>query len=196
MRMRPLVRKLALTSHVTFSVGWLGAAAAYLALAVVGLTSDNGDLTRAIYLVLDVIGWFVIVPLCFGALISGLVQSLGTEWGLIRHYWILIKLVLTVAATIVLLVHMRTVSHVADVAASANPDFGSLQVQLLVHAGGGVLVLLSTTTLSIYKPFGRTRWGGAAGLDLSDRRNTLLVGGIGLLLLLVVLHLAGALPRH
>jgi hypothetical protein len=38
MAMTPRLRKFALTAHVTSSVGWLGAVAAFLALAVAGLT--------------------------------------------------------------------------------------------------------------------------------------------------------------
>ena len=54
------LRKLALTAHVTFSVGWLGAVVAYLALALAALTSPDAQEARASYLSLELIGWFVI----------------------------------------------------------------------------------------------------------------------------------------
>jgi hypothetical protein len=101
------VRKLALTTHVASSVGWLGAVAAFLALAIAGLTGQNEQLGRAAYLAMHMTTWFVIVPLSFAALLTGLVQSLGTNWGLFRHYWVMAKLVLTVLATIILLVHTQ-----------------------------------------------------------------------------------------
>jgi hypothetical protein len=69
------LRKLALTSHVTSSVGRLGAVAAYLALAVVGLASQDSEMARAAYRAMEVIGWGVIVPCNFAALLSGVVQS-------------------------------------------------------------------------------------------------------------------------
>ena len=93
------LRKLALTAHITFSVGWLGAVVAYLALAIVGLTSRDAQIVRAAYLSMELIGWFVIVPFSLAALLTGLVQSLGTQWGLFRHYWILVKFLLTTGAT-------------------------------------------------------------------------------------------------
>jgi hypothetical protein len=34
-------------------------------------------------------------------------------------------------------------------------SFAGLRMQLVVHAVGGLLVLLTTTTLSVYKPWGR-----------------------------------------
>src|SRR5207244_1496267 len=105
MTMTPRLRKLALTAHVTSSVGWLGAVAAFLALALAGLTSRDGQMVRAAYLALELTASFVIVPLGFASLLTGLVQALGTKWGLFRHYWILVKLLITILSTVVLLVH-------------------------------------------------------------------------------------------
>jgi len=50
MTMTPGLRKFALTAHVTSSVGWLGAVAGFLALAVAGLTNHDGQLVRGLYL--------------------------------------------------------------------------------------------------------------------------------------------------
>ena len=63
MTMTPRLRKFGLTAHVMFSVGWLGAVAAYLALAIAGLTSQDAQMVRAAYLAMKLIGWSVIVPL-------------------------------------------------------------------------------------------------------------------------------------
>src|SRR5215208_6576209 len=111
--MAPRLRKVALTAHVVSSVGWLGAAVAYLALAVAAATSDDAQMVRAAYLALEPTAWFAIVPLAFASLLTGLVQALGTPWGLFRHYWVLMKLLLTIVATSVLLLHMGTVSSLA-----------------------------------------------------------------------------------
>jgi hypothetical protein len=87
--MGPRLRKGALTAHVVCSVGWLGAVAVFLALAVAGLTSEDVGLVRGAYLTMDWAAWFVLVPLSFASLLTGVVQSLGTTWGLFRHYWTL-----------------------------------------------------------------------------------------------------------
>src|SRR6516164_4768308 len=100
-------RKLTLLAHIAFSVGWFGAVIPYIALTITGLVSTDAQTVRSAYLALDLIGWFVIVPLSIAALFSGIVQSLGTQWGLIRYWWIVAKLVLTVIAIIVLIEHMR-----------------------------------------------------------------------------------------
>jgi hypothetical protein len=146
-----------LTAHVTASAGWLGAVVAYLAPAVAGLDSEDAQTLRAAYSAMDLIGRFVVVPCSLAALLTGLIQSLGTDWGLFRHYWILAKFLLTIAAVVVLLLHMPTVSRVAEMTLS-NADPGALRIQLLVHAAGGSLVLLTATALSIYKPWGKIRY--------------------------------------
>lgn len=160
--MSPRLRKLALTAHVTASVGWLGAVAAYLALAVTGLSTSDEQLARAAYRSLEIIGRLVIVPSSLAALLTGLVQSLGTEWGFFRHYWIAAKFALTVVGTAILLGHMRAVSRMAEIAAQSSVfdgEFGMLRTQLVVHAAGGLLLLLAVVILSVYKPWGRTPYG-------------------------------------
>src|SRR5205807_5507006 len=63
MIMSPGLRKFALTVHVTSSIGWFGAVAAFLTLAVAGLTSQDVKYVRAAYLAMELTTWFVIIPL-------------------------------------------------------------------------------------------------------------------------------------
>ncbi len=209
MTMTLRLRKFALTAHVTFSVGWLGAVGVFLALAVAGLTSQDAQLVRATYLAMELTGWFVIVPLSLASLPTGLVMSLGTEWGLFRHYWVLTKFLITVLATILLLVHMQPVGHLARVVAEttlARGELAGLRVQLVADAGAALLALLVATALSVYKPRGMTRYGrrkqqalGVSGVvpGRGPITNTLrwvkVLGIIAviLVLLFVVLHLTG-----
>ncbi|KUL46988.1 DUF2269 family protein [Streptomyces regalis] len=182
------VRKLALTAHVVSSVGWLGSVAAFLVLALVGLNGEDPQRVRGACLAMEMTGWYVIVPLAFAALLTGLIQSLGTTWGLFRHYWVLAKLILTALATFLLLLHMRVADQVADAAARTDlsgSDLSGMRVQLVVDAAAAVVVLLATTALSIYKPRGITpygwrvqqahrtdRPGSRAGLDTEAQAHT------------------------
>lgn len=162
MTMRAGVRKFALTAHVISSVGWLGAVAAFLALAIAGLTSDDAQIVRAAYLAMNLTGWYVIVPLSFASLLTGLVQSLGTTWGLFRHWWVVVKFVITIVATALLLLHMQPTTFLADVAAKSAlsaTDHRGVRIQLVFDAGAALVALLVNTTLSIYKPRGLTRYG-------------------------------------
>ncbi|AIG80441.1 Putative membrane protein [Amycolatopsis japonica] len=160
--MTPRLRKLSLTVHIATSLGWLGAVAAFLALAIVGLAAEDVQAARAAYVATEMVSWLVIVPLSFAALLSGLVQSWGTAWGLLRHYWVTIKLLLTTLATIVLLVHTQVIDHVAETAAQPSlplEPLSGMRTQLVVDAGAAILILLATTALAVYKPRGLTRYG-------------------------------------
>ena len=162
MTMTPWVRKCALTAHVTFSVGWLGAVAGFLALAVTGLTNRDPQRMRSAYTAMEVTGWFVIVPLSFASLLTGLIQALGTPWGLFRHYWVLAKLLINILSTGLLLLHMQPVSRMAAVVAEttlSSTDHRRLRIQLVVDSGAALVALLVATTLSVYKPRGMTRYG-------------------------------------
>jgi hypothetical protein len=162
MIMAPGLRKLALTAHITSSVGLLGAIVCFMALAIAGLVSPNASMVRAAYLAMELTAWFVIVPLAFASLLAGIVQSLGTTWGLFRHYWVVVKLLLTAFATMILLLKMELVSYVAGVAADtalSSTDLHKARLELVIHASGGLLVLLMPIVLSVYKPRGMTRYG-------------------------------------
>ena len=164
-------------------------------------------------------------PFSLATLVAGLVESLGTQWGLFRHWWVLAKFLLTTGATIVLLLHMQAVTRMS-VAASEMilfaADLRALRIQLVVHAAGGLMVLLAATTLSVYKPWGLTAYGRRKqhewrkvsqtdllsypdsssapdqGFTTTTPRWVYVVGihAIGLALLFVVLHLTGVSLRH
>lgn len=158
MTVAPGLRKFLLTAHVVSSVGWIGAVFAYLALVFAALTSEDAQTVRAAFLAME-LTYFVLVPLAFVSLLTGVVQSLGTTWGLFRHYWVIFKLLLTVLAGVVLLANMQTVSSLADMAAATDgaglPDAAGQ----LLHAGIGLVVLLLAAILAVYKPRGMTRHG-------------------------------------
>lgn len=163
MTMTPNLRKFALSAHITLSVGWIGAVFAYLVLVAAAMTSQGAQTLRAAWIAMELVGWYLIVPLALASLLSGLVISLGTPWGLFRHYWVLISFVSTIVATVVLLQHMPTVSFFAGIAATTDSGNvselrGALRGELL-HAGVGVILLLAIQMLNVYKPQGMTAYG-------------------------------------
>lgn len=220
--MKPGLRKFSLFTHITLAVGWIGAVLAYLVLVAAALTSDDLHVLRAAWIAMDLIGWYLIVPLALASLLTGLVMSAVTPWGLFRHYWVLISLVLTIVATAVLLKHMPTVSTFARTAAELGTgDAGLLRGGLwgeLLHAGVGLLVLVAIEVLNVYKPRGLTAYGrrtapqvasaarfatdaGARLAGESTTRTPLWVQVIGLhafalAALFVIMHIAGGSRAH
>lgn len=158
-RMGPSARRALVAGHIVVSVGWIGAAAAYLAIAVAAAASRDAATVRAAWIAMDVVGWFALVPLAGLALATGLWLSLASSWGLFRHYWVVIALVLTVLSVAVLLLHMPAVSAGAAIARSGDDAAVVGLGGDVGHPAGGLLVLLTVAVLNVYKPRGLTRYG-------------------------------------
>lgn len=158
--MPPAVRKVALVGHVTSSVGWLGAVCAFLVLAVVALHTADTTTSRALYVTMELIGRWVLVPFAVASLLTGLLQALGTPWGLFRHWWVVVKLTLTVAASLVLVAYTGTLSALAQAARDPGGHPGVLpSASPVLHAAVALGVLLAAAALSVFKPKGLTRYG-------------------------------------
>lgn len=159
MAMKPGLRKFVLTSHVAASVGWLGAVAASLALGIGAVSTEDAESVRAIYLTLELVAWSTLVPLSLASLVTGVVQSLGTVWGLFRHYWVLAKLVINLFASLVLLMYTQTLGQFAELARPASGLDLLRSPSVAIHSAGALALLLAATVLSVYKPRGMTRYG-------------------------------------
>jgi hypothetical protein len=159
MTLTPALRKFVLAVHVVCSVGWIGAVVAYLVLGISAITSQDALTVQAAWIAMELTGWFAIVPLALAALLTGITISLGTAWGLFRHYWVLISFALTVFATVVLLLHMPAVSATAQMIRASDGGHLGGHGGDLFHPGVGLLVLLVIAVLNIYKPRGVTPYG-------------------------------------
>lgn len=209
MTMTPRLSKFVLTSHITFSVGWLGAVAVFLALAITGLTSHDIQLARSCCLAMELSAWFVIVPFCLTSLFTGVVQAIWTKWGLFKHYWIIVKLFLTVASTVLLLLHMQPISYLAGVAADSsfsNSQQSGQLIDLIAKAGATTLVLIAITTISVYKPWGEIQLTKRKNNQFSNMQDDekakkswgfyALIGLIGLVIIFIIMHLVGGGMGH
>ena len=211
MAFAPALRKLTFTTHVATSVGWIGAVLVFLPLAAIGLSSQDEQTVRGAYLVMAPAAWLVLVPLAHAALLSGIALSLGTPWGLIRHYWVALKLVITAFSTVILLIYMNTFRQMAGLAADPVVELGLVRnPSPLLHAILALVLLLTATVLAIYKPFGMTPYGtrqrmraGAPGTASAPLQSLaageprrweylLWIVGLAILALIIVSHLLGS----
>jgi hypothetical protein len=196
MQMSNSVRRFALTAHVTTSVGWIGAVACFLALAVAGLMSPRPVEVQAAYVAMELVCWAVIVPLSLLSPATGVAQSLWTPWGLVRHYWVLVKLLVTLPCTAVLLLHMLPTTRLAAAAAQgelAGAAMHDLRVQLVADSAVAIAALLFTTVLAVYKPRGTTSTAELAPAWVMWLRGMALVAAVAFLLAHV---LGGAMGAH
>lgn len=208
--MASALRKFTFTTHIMSSVGWLGAVIAFLALAVIGLASRDEATVRGVYLVMAPAAWFVLVPLAHASLLSGIAISLGSPWGLIRHYWVVLKLLITAFATVILMIYMGTFRQMAGVAADPIVDLAMVRnPSPMVHSLLALVLLGIATVLGVYKPFGTTPYGSrkqaerrpvvdpSALQPTSTGRWPYIAAVIAILaLVFALLHLAGGHLRH
>lgn len=118
------VRQVWMILHVACSVGWLGVLAACLTLRLSGQGAAATTLTEALFL-----------PATLLVLLTGVVLGLGTRWGLVKFYWVLVKLLVALV--------------LVAVANLVFPDSAALTFLTLATS----LALV----LSILKPWGRIR---------------------------------------
>ena len=212
MSMAPGLRRLTFTTHITSSIGWIGAVLVFLALAVIAMTSQDQRTVRGAYLVMAPAAWFVLVPLAHASLLSGIALSLGTAWGLFRHYWVVLKLLITFFATVILLIYMATFRQMAGIAADPVVDLEVVRnASPIVHSILALILLIAATVLGVYKPFGMTPYGtrkGAQRQAVSSATSTcqtptldlrtsarwaylLAIVAVAMVLLFVLLHVLG-----
>jgi hypothetical protein len=156
-------RNLLLTLHIAVAVGALGTDTILLTLGVTGLVSNDAELIRAAYLAMDLLVSAVLVPLALAALGTGVLLGLGTRWGLVRHWWVLTKLTLTlVAATAAVLVLRPSLNQAAASALAVPPaelpgaGIGQVAVRAATAPAMGVLLMTAAVALAVFKPWGRT----------------------------------------
>lgn len=170
--MSPSARKLALTLHLSCSVGWLGAVAAYLVFDVTVATSRDPAAVRDAWAAMGRLVSAAIVPLAIASLVTGLVMAVGTKWGLIRHWWVLVSFVLTVVAVVVLLSESMVVTRIAAMAADAATTDAEVLAYppTLPHSVGGLVALFVVQVLNVYKPQGVTPYGWRKQQEERGRR--------------------------
>jgi hypothetical protein len=164
-RVSPSQYKLLLTAHVMVSVGWLGVVFAKLVLGLAAVTSSTPDAAAAVFLSTIALN-VAFPPLAIATVVTGVLLSLSTKWGLLHYYWVATKLVLTVGviATAVQ-IGGRLVQHSIGAAPVSLVDESTLlgiawAPTLLIALSVVHLFMLGVATvLSVYKPWGMTRFG-------------------------------------
>ncbi|MBL8552216.1 MAG: hypothetical protein JNJ73_19665 [Hyphomonadaceae bacterium] len=192
------LRRVLLMAHIALSVSWIGAVGAFLALAILGQRSTDAVTVTSAYVAMNAISLFVVIPLSLCALISGMAMALLSPWGLIKHYWVLSKLTLTLLAAGMLMLHQFSAVAAAaqHVRASADalPSAGRLGLQLIVDGSLAIATLLAVVAMAVFKPRGMTPFAGkaAAAASLGGPRRWIFAGVLAAgAALFVIMHVTG-----
>jgi hypothetical protein len=164
-RLTPAVRKTLLALHIVLGIGWMGVDIALLVLLITARTTDDATLAVSGFNAIRMIVPVAVPPLSLGILATGLLLGLGTPWGLVRYWWVLIKLILSGVMTVLVFTSLvPEVSSMAILAATTGSadavraSLGDLPTQLLFPPVVSFAMLGIATFLSIFKPWSRTPW--------------------------------------
>jgi hypothetical protein len=141
------------TLHIVMSVGWLWLVGSLVALEAARLFHYNPAVKDDAATATAVIAW-VLIPVVFMSLASGLVLALFPPWGLMRHWWVLVKCGIAAALTIAGL--LLLLPRIQGMAAG----MGELaELRTLIARSCALILLFVATGLSVMKPWGRTPRG-------------------------------------
>ncbi|MGH2356056.1 MAG: hypothetical protein ACRDJN_30990, partial [Chloroflexota bacterium] len=157
--------KLLLTMHIMVSVGWLGVVFAKVTLGLAAITTSAPNVAAALYVATESLN-VAFPPLAIGTLVTGVLLSLGTRWGLFQHYWVATKLALTVGVITTAVQLGGRLQEAISAPSEPAVDGGTIlgiaaaPVALLLSLSVAHLLMLgAAAVVSVYKPWGKTWFG-------------------------------------
>lgn len=158
-------RKTLLVLHLVTGIGWMGLDIALLVLAVAALRTTDAEVVYSSYRAIAIAFPGPVLLLSFGMVVSGVLLGWGTHWGLLRSWWVLIKLI--VGLVLLALVNFLLVPALSGIpgvlssglsAAELRTSLGELPNTLLFPPVVSFLMLATSVILSVFKPWGLTPW--------------------------------------
>lgn len=156
----PGARKWMLFLHLLCIGGWLGATVAMAFLGLLGRTTGNPEVRRAVYLLMSIMDRNLIVPLVIASILTGVILALRTQWGLFRHFWVMAKLVLALGMVAFAVSTVMPWVHALADATAAGGDVALVETvgqRLVVGAGIFLVALCAIIFLAVFKPRGAAR---------------------------------------
>ncbi|QKW07842.1 DUF2269 domain-containing protein [Streptomyces sp. NA04227] len=158
MKLRRPSRRAFLVLHVCASVGWLGLSLGLLALAITAAATGSPEAAEASYRSMKMFADWLLLPMAFTTLATGLVLSLGTQWGLLQHRWVSVKFWVSLIATGLTVFSLRPGINTAAAEAMAGEPVTDT-VNLVVAPSVALATYVFLTAVSLLKPWGLTRRG-------------------------------------
>jgi uncharacterized membrane protein len=158
------MRKFVLLTHILSAVSWIGVDLVMGVLSFRGLTTDDPQTLATAYGGLALFCVPLLLTLGLLTLTTGVVLGLGTRFGLARYWWVVTKLVITVAFCVLILVALRptladAATQTALVDATLPERLTDVRRNMIFPPIVSTSMLLFASWLSVYKPWGATPRG-------------------------------------
>lgn len=162
--LKPKTRKFVLLVHGISALGWLGLNIGNLTLELTGVFTTDPTTQHAVYRVLGLLADTLLIPISLIAFTTGVLLSVGTHWGLLRHWWIVVKFALTLIAVVLIPLSLLPGIHDLVDLVDATPadqlvERGGAAVQLITAGCVSTTMYVTNAVLSVYTPWGRTAYG-------------------------------------
>lgn len=159
------VRRTLLVTHILSGVGWMGLDVGLFLLVITGLTTDSATTAASVYTAIAVIVPVAVPVLSLGMLVTGIALGKGTKWGLLRYWWVAVKLtigiVLTILVGVALVPGVNALPSLGVDAMTTADDVralvGEATTSLLFPPIVSFTLLGVSLVLSVTKPWGRLR---------------------------------------
>jgi uncharacterized membrane protein len=154
-RMRPPIRKAALVVHIVAAGAWIGIDVILAVLVFTALLTTDPGTAALCYQVMPLLIW-PITTAALTCLVSGVVLGLGTHHGLVRYWWVAVKLVLNLVLIVVLL--RPGLQEAAEYGRRLGDETATVDLNTLIFPPiVSSTALVVATILAVYKPWGRIR---------------------------------------
>ena len=146
--------------HIVSAGAWLGIDVIVGVLVLTGWFAGSPGTRSLAY---QALAEFVVWPMLTAGLVclaTGLILGLGTKWGLLRYWWVAVKLALNlVLCTLIVVVLQPGMDAVAEYGRDllTGPDDDSRVSTLFFPPAVSLTTLTLATTLAVVKPWGRIK---------------------------------------
>ena len=156
-RLPARARRIVRAAHIVFSGGWLGLVVGMLTLGLSAVLTTDPLFALVSYTIMERFG--VAIPVfAIGSILTGVALSVATAWGLLRHWWIVVKVVVAVV-TVVSAVALGNGWRRQAVEELGDPAVGAWGWLLVACAIGHLVLLGAATLISVARPWGPTPRG-------------------------------------
>lgn len=159
-RLKGRTRKQVLILHILSAAAWFGIDLALITLALTSMITDDAQTAATAMKAVDL---FAIWPMFTAAIVclaSGIVLGLGSKYGLVKYWWVAVKLVINIAFALLIVFSLRHgVGDMADLGArlAAGDESARTPLNMLGPVIVAPTLLLTAYFLSVFKPWGRIR---------------------------------------
>ncbi|NGQ95885.1 hypothetical protein G3578_12035 [Brevibacillus sp. SYP-B805] len=154
-------RRWLLALHLLFAAIMFGVAIVFLILSITAANTNDEGVLKACYTSMHLLAKTSVRASTIGTLVTGILLSVLTQWGLFKYYWIIVKEGLTILSIILGPIGMYfwtlkavTLTTAEGLGALQDPAFTVNSAQLWTGIILQILSLAMMFVISVFKPWG------------------------------------------